>query len=157
MDMSDEIVDILKKKSKAKYGFICLNKLVSDSSTEELNKFSNKNNLKTDTQIFTKTGYLLNLAQHFYHQFKEDPDLVEQYSDPLQYMGETLFKDKHFHDKLCDFQIPVQNRMLFPWMKNAWHLPYLLKIPHTQWYLLCSYPLRVFYALTYFWQVLQLK
>ena len=101
----DDIVDILKKKSKAEYGFICLNKVMSERSKEELQNFSESNNIKIHTQIFTKTGYLLNLASHYYNQYKDDPDLNEQYEHPLQYMGEMIFKDKNFHNKLYDFDI----------------------------------------------------
>ena len=108
----DNILDVLKKQSKAKYGFICLNKLIDDSEIENLNLFANNNKVEFETEIYTKTGFLVQLGMHYYNKYNEDKDSKKVHSDPLEYMGYSMFENEIFRDLLLNFDIISKQEMI---------------------------------------------
>ncbi|TFG03461.1 MAG: hypothetical protein EU539_12210 [Promethearchaeota archaeon] len=96
-------IDRIIKQAKGKIGIFCINCLIMKSNFTELNNFININKIEIPRGIRTKTGYLTNLAIHYYKVYKEVKRIQNKYSSSIELMGEMLLKDQSIKNHLINF------------------------------------------------------
>ena len=100
-----DMVDVLDKETSAEFGLICLKLLTENSSDSDLSQFARKHGIITESKVYSKTGYLLNVALHFYKEYKTTPELEQEYTNALEYMGKRMLEDEIFQDFLLKFDL----------------------------------------------------
>lgn len=109
---TENIVEAVKKERKAKFGLICINNLIMNTPKEDLNHFATNLGLKTEREVYSKTGFLLNMALHYYKVFHNSKELEKTYKDVMEFMGENIFESDIFKDRLIDYDFFSQRELI---------------------------------------------
>jgi hypothetical protein len=108
----DDIVDLIKNETKASKGLICLNSIIQKSTPKDLNEFSIQSGIFSEKEVYSKTGYLLNLALFYYEEYHNREDLQVNYENTLELMGYSLLTDDIFKKKLMDYDFLSKRELI---------------------------------------------
>ncbi|MHA1147214.1 MAG: hypothetical protein ACTSR8_03120 [Promethearchaeota archaeon] len=99
----EELLDLLVKESKNKFGLICLNYLLEKATLEELKNYMQNNNISIKGNINVKTDYITTIIQQLYNQYKVNSELKRTYDNVLEYIGISLFQNEPFKNHLLEY------------------------------------------------------
>ncbi len=108
----DDIVDIIKNETKAGKGLICLNSIIQKSIPNDLNEFTIQSGIFSEKEVYSKTGYLLNLALFYYEEYHNREDLQVNYENTLELMGFSLLTDDIFKKRLMDYDFLSKSELI---------------------------------------------
>ena len=112
MSTSDDIINNIYKEVKGKKGLFCLNCLFMKSTFKDLNEFAKTNNIAINESTKTKTGYLKEIAVHFYNDFKNIQNIQNNYTNSIDLMGDMMLKDENLKKLLPEFDFIAKQELV---------------------------------------------
>jgi hypothetical protein len=96
VDLSGLVNDIYKKTA-SKFGVICVNCILHNSSLENMIAFLQKYNINLpESALNIRSELIYYIYDYFFKQYLDDKIIQQMYTDPVDYIGDQLTKDPLF-------------------------------------------------------------
>ncbi|MBD3254271.1 MAG: hypothetical protein GF383_04220 [Candidatus Lokiarchaeota archaeon] len=97
----ENVFSVIKENAKGNIGIICLNAIIELSLKEELEEFLKYQGIQipSDSNL-TNLEIFKYICRHFHNNYLADDKNQALYSDSLNYIGDTILRDKNLYNNL---------------------------------------------------------
>lgn len=91
------LVGNIHKKTPSKFGLVCINCILHNSSLDDLVAYIEKMNISLpESTSNTLPDLIYYIYDHFFTEFQNDIIIQQMYTDPIDFIGEKISKDPLF-------------------------------------------------------------